>query len=79
MGGNVLKIVLNEVQGQGTNIQTAVNQLKKQHNSQLLLMPSSLHIHKEAKYGYVDKKLCENETFDIVLRPMDRWTIKRRK
>ncbi len=30
MGGNVLKIVLNEVQGQGTNIQTvANNQLKK--------------------------------------------------
>jgi ribosomal protein L2 len=46
MGGNVLKIVLNEVQGQGTNIQTVENfQLKKTTHSQLLLMPSSLHIH----------------------------------
>ena len=46
MGENVLKIVLNEVQGQGTNIQTVENfQLKKTTHSQLLLMPSSLHIH----------------------------------
>ncbi len=39
-------------------------------------MSSSLHIHKEAKYGYVDKKLCENEAFDIVLQPMDDKTAK---
>ena len=46
MGENVLKIVLNEVQGQGTNIQTVENlQLKKTTHSQLLLVPSSLHIH----------------------------------
>ena len=49
MGENVLKIVLNELQGQGlqgTNIQTVENfQLKKTTHSQLLLMPSSLHIH----------------------------------
>ncbi len=39
-------------------------------------MPSSLHIHKEEQYGYVDKKLCENETFDIVLQRMDDKTAK---
>ncbi len=39
-------------------------------------MPSTFHIHKEEKYGYVDKKLCENEMFDIVLQPMDDKTAK---
>ncbi len=39
-------------------------------------MPSTFHIHKEEKYGYVDRKLCENETFDIVLQPMDDKTAK---
>ncbi len=33
-------------------------------------MLSTFHIHKEEKYGYVDKKLCENETVDIVLQPI---------
>ena len=42
-------------------------------------MPSTFHIHKEEKYGYVDKKLCENETFDIVLQPMDDKTAKKKQ
>ncbi len=53
-GGNVLKIVLNEVQGQGTNDKYSnsvkLNQLeKKHHNSQFLLTLSTLHIHNEVK------------------------------
>ena len=62
MGENVLKTALNEVQGQGTNIQTAENGIKWKHNS--------LN-EKKLTQLTVFANHAENKTFDIVLQPMD--------
>ncbi len=69
MGGNVLKIVLNEVQGQGTNINNTTHSFCQS-------LRVFTYIKKRNMDMGMDKKLCENETFDIVLQPIDDKTAK---
>jgi hypothetical protein len=78
---NVLKIVLNEVKGQRTNIRT-VYKIKlnrrtetRKHNSQFLLLPS----HKEAKNLLKKYREADSKPFTVGKRSLQRLDEKNSK